>query len=36
VVTNGMLYFNSSNNTGVNQLQIPALAGQLRSWQEVF
>ena len=36
VVTNGMLYFNSSNNTGVNQLQIPVLAGQLRSWQEVF
>jgi hypothetical protein len=36
VVTNGMLYFNSSNNTGVDQLQIPILAGQLRSWQEVF
>ena len=27
VVTNGMIYFNSSNNTSVNQLQIPVLAG---------
>jgi len=38
VVTNGMMYFNASNNAGTSlgQLRIPALAGQLRSWQEVF
>jgi len=36
VVTNGMIYFNSSNNTNVSQLRIPVLTGKLRSWQEVF
>jgi hypothetical protein len=36
IVTPGMMYFNSSNNTSVGSLQIPTVAGQLRSWQEVF
>ena len=36
VVTNGSLYFNSSNNPRLRRLRITELGGRLLFWQEVF